>query len=113
MILKKLGFGKVVNLPPIQYFAINLLQRFNFGTDQFILKMDAGENDKTGLALEFSISGNGEAFYTGVVTANLVKRLYQHIDRPGVHHIEQLVEPLALFEILKHYPLKFEEKLSA
>ena len=67
------------------------------GTDGFAIKVEA-----EGLAGAFprtyacSISGREEGRATGIVAALVAERLYASSCRPGVYHIEQLFDPLAV-----------------
>jgi len=110
-LLKKSGLSRILKLRIVQSFMIYLLQLFRFGSDQFVVKVEAGNNRKQGALYECSISGNGEGNITGLVAAKVAEKLYMSLFSPGVFHIEQLFNPLEFTESLDCNDLKFEERL--
>jgi saccharopine dehydrogenase-like NADP-dependent oxidoreductase len=111
VLMKKTGLSKLLKRRIVQDIMIKLLKRFKFGSDQFVLKVEAGSNREQGALYECSISGNGEGNFTGLVTAKVAEKLYTSTFAPGVFHIEQLFNPLEFIESLKNNDLRFEEKV--
>jgi saccharopine dehydrogenase-like NADP-dependent oxidoreductase len=110
-LLKKSGLSRILKLRVVQNFMINLLQLFRFGSDQFVLKVEAGSNRKQGTLYECSISGNGEGNNTGLVAAKVAEKLYLSSFASGVFHIEELFNPLEFIESIIGNDLRFEERL--
>jgi len=109
-VMRKTGLSKLVKLRLVQNFLIKLLKLFKFGSDQFILKVEAGISRKQGLIYECSISGNGQGNSTGLVAAKVVEKLYTSSLPSGVFHLEQLFDPIKFFDSLDNN-LKFEESI--
>ncbi|MCX2975435.1 Saccharopine dehydrogenase [Halieaceae bacterium IMCC8485] len=110
-LLKKCGLGRLFKLRIVQNILINLLQLFRMGSDQFVVKVEAGKNREQGALYECSISGNGEGNVTGLVAAKVAEHLYMSSFASGVFHIEQLFTPLEFTESLGCNDLVFEERL--
>lgn len=108
-LLKKSGLSRLLKLKIVQNFLIKLLKLFRFGSDQFVVKVEAGSNRKQGALYECSISGNGEGNIAGLVAAQVAEKLYTSSFAFGVFHIEQLFNPLEFIESLSGNGLRFEE----
>jgi len=110
-LLKKTGLSSIFKLRVAQNFMIKLLQLFRFGSDQFVLKVESGNNRKHGVLYECSIAGSGEGNNTGLVAAKVAEKLYNSSFASGVFHIEQLFNPIEFIESLSGNDLRFEERL--
>jgi saccharopine dehydrogenase-like NADP-dependent oxidoreductase len=110
-LLKKWGLSKIFKLRIVQNFMVRFVQIFHFGSDQFVLKVEAGSNRKQGLLYECSVSGNGQGINTGLVAAKVAEKLYTSSFAPGVFQIEQLFDPLEFIESLNNNGLRFEESV--
>ncbi|MGF1717568.1 hypothetical protein L4D08_22145 [Photobacterium chitinilyticum] len=99
-LLKKTGGSKILKFRAVQDYLIKLLTLFPFGTDQYVVKVEAGSSRDTGILYECSVSGNGEGHITGLVAAKVAEELHISSFEPGVFHIEQLFEPLPFIESL-------------
>jgi len=108
-LLKKSRLSKLLKLKVVQNFMIKLLKLFRFGSDQFVVKVEAGSNRKQGVLYECSLSGNGEGNITGLVAAKVAEKLYTSSFPSGVFHIEQLFNSLEFIESLNNNGLRFEE----
>ncbi len=107
-LMRKTGLSKLLKFRIIQDFMIKLFQTFPFGSDQFILKAEAGYNRRQGVLYECSIHGNGEGENTGMVAAKVAEKLYTSSFPSGVFQIEELFEPIKFFDSLKD-SLKFQD----
>lgn len=110
-LLKKTGLSSLLKLRIVQDFLIKFLKLFRFGSDQFVLKVEAGSNRKQGLLYECSISGNGQGNITGLVAAKVAEKLYTSSFASGVFHIEQLFNPLEFIENLSNNGLRYQERV--
>ena len=99
-ILLGMGGSKILKFRAVQDYLIKLLTLFPFGTDQYVVKVEAGSSRDTGILYECSVSGNGEGHITGLVAAKVAEELHISSFEPGVFHIEQLFEPLPFIESL-------------
>jgi len=106
---KKTGLSKILKFESAQNFSVKLLQKFQFGSDKFIIKVEAGINPEQGALYECSVSGNGEACFTGLVAAKVAEALYTASFAPGVFHIEQLFDPITFIENIAGADLELEE----
>jgi saccharopine dehydrogenase-like NADP-dependent oxidoreductase len=109
-LLRKTGLSKLVKFRIAQNFLMKTLKLITLGSDQFVLKIEAGANQEDGLFYECSISGNGQGKNTGLVAAKVAEKLYTSSFASGVFQIEQLFDPLVFFDSLSAN-LKFEESI--
>lgn len=89
----KLSFVQLLKSRPIQNLFVRILKSYQFGSDRFLIKVEASgfySNDQA--VCEHWIDGYGEGHITGLVAAEVAKRLYLASSEPGVFHIEQLFE---------------------
>ncbi len=106
---KKTGLSKILKFKSAREASVKLLKKFQFGSEQFVIKVEAGINPEQGALYDCSVSGSGEARYTGLVAAKVAEALYTKPFAPGVFHIEQLFEPITFIESIDDADLKFEE----
>ncbi len=107
--LKKAGLSRIFGFRPAQNFLIKILKVFHFGSEQFVIKVEAGTSREQGALYECSLSGQGEGRIAGLVAAKVAEELYTSSFASGVFHIEQLFNPLEFIENLNGTGLKFEE----
>lgn len=107
-LIKKTGLSKLVKLKIVQDSLIKFFKIFRFGSDQFALKLEAGVYWEEGRLYECSINGNGQGYTTGLVAAKVAEKLYTSTFDSGVHHIENLFDPVDLIQSLS-VNLNFEE----
>jgi len=107
-LLKKTGGSKLLTFRIVQDYLIKFLTIFPFGSDQYVVKVEAGSRRKKGVQYECSVSGNGEGHITGLVAAKVAEQMRISSFAPGVFHIEQLFEPLEFIESLGNNNLRFE-----
>lgn len=105
---KKTGGSKLLTFRIVQDYLIKFLTIFPFGSDQYVVKVEAGSRRKKGVQYECSVSGNGEGHITGLVAAKVAEQMRISSFAPGVFHIEQLFEPLEFIESLGNNNLRFE-----
>ncbi|NOZ96078.1 MAG: Saccharopine dehydrogenase [Acidobacteria bacterium] len=110
-LLKKTGLSNIVKLRVVQDVMIQVLQRVRLGSNQFVLKVEAGSNREEGVLYECSIAGYGEGKNTGSVAAKVAEKLYNSSFPFGVFHIEQIFSPIEFIESLCGNGLRFEERL--
>lgn len=109
-LLKKWGVSKLFKFRIVQNFMIWFLQKFHFGSDKFIVKVEARKLLYQSPVYECSISGNEEARITGLVTAKVAENLYTSSFNPGVFHIEQLFNIAEIIKKISNDDLRFEER---
>ena len=97
--LKKTGLVSLLRSKPIYEAAVKLFQTVHFGSDKFVVKVEA-KGDVNGQPSSYAsaISGRKAGWITGAVAAEVARRLYTTSFAPGVFHIEQLFE---LLEFIK------------
>lgn len=92
--LKTMRILRILRRRRVGDFAVKLLKNMHFGTDQFVLKVEAsGRKKGEDMRIDAAIRGAGEAHQTGLVAAEVARRLYSDGCPAGVFHIEQLFEP--------------------
>jgi len=92
--LKMMGALRILSRKRTRDFAVKLLKTLRFGSDQFVLKVEAsGRKKGEDMRIDTAIRGAGEAHQTGLVAAEVAHRLYSDGCPAGVFHIEQLFEP--------------------
>jgi len=92
--LKTMGVLRILRCRKAKDLVVALLKRLRFGTDLFVLKVEAsGRKKGEDMRVNIAIRGAGEAHQTGVVAAEVARRLYSDGCPAGVFHIEQLFEP--------------------
>lgn len=99
-LMRKTGFSKLLTFTIVQDFLIKLLKLFRFGSNQFVIKIEAGSNRKQTLLYECSVNGTGQGKTTGLVAAKVAEKLYTSSFDSGVFHIEELFEPLSFIKEL-------------
>jgi saccharopine dehydrogenase-like NADP-dependent oxidoreductase len=107
--LKKLGISKLFKARIVQDFIIRLLRAIRYGSDQFVVKVEAGIDPRQEPQFECSIYGNQEARITALVASKVAEYIYATSSDPGVFHIDQLFDPIEFIESLNNYGLRFEE----
>jgi len=106
--LRKVGFFRILRLRSVQDAVVRMLKTFHFGSDKFVLKVDAsGIIDGRQTLYQCSISGYGEGRATALVATEVAERLYTSSFPSGVFHIEQLFDPLAFIKKLSSSGLSF------
>ena len=104
---KKAGLLNVLQIKAIANILIKASQNIHFGSDYFVIQayLLGSETDIN----RYSISGYGEGKTTGLVAAEVAKRLLHTSFPPGVFHIEQLFEAKEFIEAvcLQDSDLKF------
>jgi len=92
--LKRAGLLRFLHRERGKEVTTQLLKKLRFGSDQFALKVDAtGSRDGQEIRFSSAIRGAAEAHLTGLVAAQVARRLYSSVYPAGVFHIEQLFEP--------------------
>jgi len=92
--LKTLGILRILYHRRAMDIVVKLLKSLRFGTDLFVLKVEAsGRKKGEDMRIDAAIRGAGEAQQTGLVAAEVARRLYSDGCPAGVFHIEQLFEP--------------------
>jgi saccharopine dehydrogenase-like NADP-dependent oxidoreductase len=106
--LKKVGLFKLLRYQWARDGMVKLLQIFRFGTEQFVAQVDAqGKVDGQQRIARYAVAGQSEARFTGLVAAQVAHELLTGNFASGVHHIEQLFEPLAFITKLGNAGLDF------
>ena len=95
---KKAGLLNVLPIRAIAKILIKASQNIHFGSDYFVIQVDLLNSTKN--VNRYSISGYGEGQITGLVAAEVAKRLFQSSFAPGVFHIEQLFEAKEFIEAI-------------
>ena len=89
---------------PVTQLILNLTQRWQFGTEEFVLTTRAcGE---TGIYQAW-LRGKREARVTGLVAAEVVHRIALQRPPAGVFHIEQLFQLEDFLPLLASYGVTF------
>lgn len=105
---KQTGLSRILRWRTPQEMLLALLRKLHVGSDRFVIKVDARGMVKHQPALyACALSGHGEARTTGLVAAEVAKRLYQSWFPAGVWHMEQVFEPLDVFETLRSDGVSF------
>jgi saccharopine dehydrogenase (NAD+, L-lysine forming) len=100
--LKRSGALAILRYQWVQDRLVALFKRLHFGSDQFVVQVDArGLVDGRLCAGTYAVAGHGQARMTGLVAAQVVQQLMAAEFPPGVFHIEQLFEPLAFIDPLQ------------
>jgi len=91
----KLNFLQILKSTLIQNLFVRILESFHFGSDRFLIKVEAsGHSYKDQAIYEHWIDGYGQGRITGLVAAEAAKRLYISSFESGVFHIDQLFDPV-------------------
>ena len=109
-LVKKMGLSRILTIKGVEKVLIGMLKQLHLGSEEFVIKVEGGNLPEKGVLYECSLSGEGEARVTGLVTAKITEKLCLSSFPSGVFHIEQLFTPLEFLESLGHHSLKFEEK---
>ncbi|NNE66401.1 MAG: Saccharopine dehydrogenase [Pyrinomonadaceae bacterium] len=104
--MRKSGVSKLLNLGIIKWICLHLLTLFRFGSERFAVKVSAGVSEEEGYIYECALVGNGEAVITGLVTAEVARRIMHSSFSPGVFHIEELFDPLEFIESIGGYEVQ-------
>ena len=92
--LKQMGILRVLRRRWAKGFFIKILKSLRFGSDQFAFRVEStGRKNGAEIKLGSTVYGAGEAYTTGLVAAQVARRLYSGTYPAGVFHIEQLFEP--------------------
>jgi len=106
--LTKVGIVRMLRVRSIHDVVVRMLKTFHFGSDKFVLKVDAsGIIDGRQTLYECSISGYGEGRATALVAAGVAERVYASSLPSGVFHIEQLFDPAEFIDKLSGSGLSF------
>ncbi|MCW9705726.1 saccharopine dehydrogenase family protein [Fodinibius salsisoli] len=101
------GLSAILKKELIQDIVIKLINSISLGSDIFMAKVIGRGYD--GSTYKCSLSGHGEGYVTGLVAAEVAKRLISSSHPTGVYHLEQLFEPQEAIIAL----LETEESLKA
>lgn len=105
---KKVGLLNLLHYQWAQDGMVKLLQTFRYGTEQFVVQVDAqGKVGSQQRTARYAVAGHREARFTGLVAAQVANELVTGTFASGVHHIEQLFEPLAFITKLSDAGLDF------
>lgn len=86
----------LLRLPAVEDVAVNLLRAVQIGSDQYVVKIEAqGNVSGKPMVYTAAVSGKNEARSTGLVAAEVARRLHGEPLPAGVFHIEQLFEPVS------------------
>lgn len=92
--LKKAGLLGFLRHPRGRQIATRMLKTLRFGSDQFILKLETtGTRNGHEFQTNSIVRGADEAHKTGLVAAQVARRLYSGEFPAGVFHIEQRFHP--------------------
>lgn len=91
--LKMTGMLRILRRQWAKDVFVKLLKTLRFGTDRFVLKVDAaGRKNGSTIKIASAIRGAGEARMTGFVAAQVAHRLYSANNQTGVYQIEQIFQ---------------------
>lgn len=82
----------------------SLFSRVHLGSDRFVAHAAASGGGGT---VACAATGRQEARATGIVAAHVARRLDGHAAPPGVHHLDQLVDPVPFLEDLAAHDITF------
>lgn len=108
---KRIGLSRILMMKDVKESLISVLKRLHFGSDKFVIKVEAGNLQSKEYLYECSLWGTGEAKTTGLVAAKVAENLALSSFPAGVFHIEQLYSPLEFLKSLGQDDLNFEEKV--
>lgn len=94
----------------IKQLLLNTTQRWQFGTDDFVLTTRASRGTDTYQAW---LRGKREGVATGLVAAEVVQRLMMHHLPAGVYHIEQLFQLEDFLPLLEQHGMTFSSSSGA
>ncbi|WP_218951881.1 saccharopine dehydrogenase family protein [Amycolatopsis anabasis] len=103
--LRRIGFFAAAHRLRLDGLLTAALSSVHFGRVSFVVH--AAAVDERGRRAAFAASGSRESEATGIVTAHVARLLHAGGLAPGVHHLEQLVEPAALFRDLEPDGIRF------
>lgn len=109
--LKKTGATNLLKIPRVQELLVGAMKRFQFGSETFILKVEARDAIDEAILYECTLAGEVEARGTGLVAAKVAEELARSPTPPGVFHMEQLFDPLEFLNSLGGYGLQFREQV--
>jgi len=116
-LFKRTGLSRVTTIKRVEKTIISILKplhlvlkRLHLGSEEIVIKVEAGNSPEKGVLYECSLSGESEARVTGLVTAKVAEKIVLSPFPSGVFHIEQLLAPLEFLESLSDHGLEFEEK---
>jgi hypothetical protein len=93
----------------VRRFLLNSTQRFQFGTDEFVLATQAyGQNGR----YQAWLRGRREAVATGLVAVEVVRRMQEQRPSAGVHHIEQVFQLEDFLPLLEQHGMSFADSLT-
>jgi hypothetical protein len=94
-LMARLGLTSFLRLRHLQDAVVWLLRSNQIGSDVFIAKAEARATPGAPTPLfECAVAGYGEARATGIVAAKVAMSATSSSLPSGVHHLEQLVDPL-------------------
>jgi len=115
--VKRTGISRILLIKHVEKFVVRILKplhlmlkRLGLSSEEFIIKVEAGNSPDEGVTHACWLRGENEAFVTGLVAAKVAERLVSSSFPSGVFHIEQLIAPLEFFESLGAHGLEFGEK---
>jgi hypothetical protein len=88
----------------VQQIVVNMTQRWQFGTDDIVLTTRA--RGRSG-SVQAWLRGNRETRLTGLVAAEVVRRMIRQPPPAGVFHIEQLFELEEFLPLLERHGVRF------
>lgn len=107
--LKGAGLLRLLHNGWVKDLSIQVLKKLHVGSNQFALKVEAaGRKNGDEIKISSTIRGAGEARMTGLVAAQVARRLYSGVYPAGVFHIEQLFEPLEFINSIHAISFTFE-----
>lgn len=93
----------------VKQLLLSTTQRMQFGTDEFVLTTRAQGNTKSYQAW---LRGKRETLATGIVTAEVIRRLLTERFPAGVYHIEQIFEFENFLPVLQQHGMTFSSTAS-
>jgi saccharopine dehydrogenase (NAD+, L-lysine forming) len=100
------GLRRLFRHKAIQRLLLNTTQRLQFGSDQFVLTARAWSS--TG-CYQAWLHGKREALATGLVAAEVVRRLMTESPPAGVYHIEQIYRLEDFLPLLAQHGMMFSD----
>jgi saccharopine dehydrogenase (NAD+, L-lysine-forming) len=107
-LFKKIGLLNALRYKPLQELMVKMFKTFHFGSDIFVMKVDAhGKVGGKDAFYECAVSGHCEGRGTALIASEVAAGLYCAPFKPGVFHIEQLFDPAQMFAKLEDKGLTF------
>lgn len=100
--MKRTGIIRWLQRPLIREKVGDLFEKAHWGSEIYAVKVDvAGRLNGGRVRYQGSISGQKEFYVTGKVAAYVAKNIYSQQHPRGVFHIEELFQPIELFDDLQ------------